>query len=315
MHVSESPTRPQVVFADLRRAIDDVILKHRVTVEELFAVVRWVQQATDAGELPLTTVLFIKAVLEHTEGAAYAHPETDGASWWEMEGPAYLPGAPRLDSPAVLPMRPDEPGEPLIVSGVVRATTGEPLPGAILDIWQIDANNTYSGMSTADFAMLGVTPDVPNDATGIPTYNLRARIVADSEGNYAFRTVMPGVESFGFKPDGPLAALTETLRLPGERPLHIHSIVSADGFLPLTTQVYFDGDPRVDGVIEGSIPLATVKTTTRHDDSEDFQARGLDRPYRAVTYDYVLRPARTATTTSAAAGADPPTGVEVDEMV
>jgi hypothetical protein len=102
------------------------------------------------------------------QGATYAHPETDGASYWEMEGPANLPGAPPLDSPAVLPMRPDEPGEPLIVSGTVRSTTGEPLPGAVLDLRQIDANNIYSGMKGDDFGMLGIKPGVTNDATGIP---------------------------------------------------------------------------------------------------------------------------------------------------
>jgi catechol 1,2-dioxygenase len=289
--MSEPPTRPQVVFADVRRAIDDVILKHRVTMEELMAVVGWLQDAADAGELPLTTVLFVKTVLEHTEGATYAHPEIDGASWWEMEGPAYLPGAPLLESPAVLPMRPDEPGEPLIVSGTVRSTTGEPLGGAIVDVWQIDANNVYSGMTTADFSMLGITPDVPNDATGIPEYNLRAKIVADADGRYEFRTVMPGIESFGFRPDSPLEALTEALRLPGVRPLHIHAIVSADGFLSLTTQIYFDGDPLVDCVVEGPVPAAAVRSTTRHDEAADLRARGLDEPYRALTYDYTLRPA------------------------
>ena len=80
------------------------------------------------------------------------------------------------------------------------------------------------------------------------------------------------------------------MRLPGVRPLHIHSIVSADGFLPLTTQIYFDGDPLVDGVIEGHIPAAAVRSTTRHDDPDDIRARGLDQPYRTLTYDYVLRP-------------------------
>ncbi|MTD53036.1 catechol 1,2-dioxygenase [Amycolatopsis sp. RM579] len=278
------------MFADLRRAIDDVILKHEVTMEELLAAVRWIRQAADAGELELATILFAKAVLKHSEGATYAHPETDGASNWEMEGPAYLAGAPLLDSPAVLPMRPDEAGEPLIVSGTVRSTTGDPVPGAIVDVWQIDADDVYSGLTTADFAMLGITPDIPNDATGIPTYNLRAKIVADSDGHYEFRTIMPGVESFGFKPGSPLEALTQALRLEGDRPLHIHAIVSADGFLPLTTQIYFDGDPRVEGTIEGHIPPAAVKTTTRQDDPGDFRAHGLDQPYRALTYDYVLRP-------------------------
>ncbi|MFI7135134.1 hypothetical protein ACIBQ1_56430 [Nonomuraea sp. NPDC050153] len=285
--MSRSQTRLQVVFGDLRHAVDDVILKHQVTIEELFTVIGWFEQIVDADELRPAGILFFKTVLKATEGAAYAHPEKDGASHWEMEGPAYIAGAPLLESPAVLPMRPDEPGEPLIVSGTVRSTSGEVLPGAVLDVWQIDANCIYSGMMTGDFGPL----DIPNDSTGIPTFNLRGRVIADHEGHYEFRTVMPGLETLGFKQDhSPLTALTQALELPGMRPLHIHAIVSADGFLPLTTQIYFDGDPLVSGTIEGPVPAAAVKTTELHDAPADYQARGLSGPYRTLTYDYVLRP-------------------------
>ncbi|RSM50843.1 catechol 1,2-dioxygenase [Amycolatopsis balhimycina DSM 5908] len=281
--MNEPQRRLQVVFADLRRAVDDVILKHQVTLDELLGAIDWLRQVADAGELPSASILFYKTVLKATAGATYAHPEKDGASHWEMEGPAHRPGAPVLHSPAVLPMRPDEPGEPLIVSGTVRTTTGDPLPGAALEIWQIDADNVYSGMDTSDFGPL----NIPNDSTGIPADNLRARIIADSDGRYEFRTVMPGVETFGLATESPLGALTQALQLEGLRPLHIHSIVSAEGCLPLTTQIYFDGDPLVESTIEGAVPAEAVKTTTRH---EDHHARGMDRPYRALTYDFVLRP-------------------------
>lgn len=283
--MSEPQSRLQVVFADLRRAVDDVILEHQVTLDELLTAIDWVRQVADAGELPAASILFYKTVLKGTEGASYAHPEKDGASNWEMEGPAHRPGAPVLHSPAVLPMRPDEPGEPLVVSGTVRSTTGEPLPGAALEIWQIDADNVYSGMDTEDFEPL----DIPNDSTGVPTHNLRARIIADRDGRYEFRTVIPGTETFGLAADSPLATLTQALHLEGARPLHIHSIVSADGFLPLTTQIYFDGDPLLTSTVEGAVPAAAVKTTIRHDDPDDYRARGLAEPYRSLTYDFVLR--------------------------
>ncbi|MDN3059763.1 dioxygenase [Streptomyces sp. SRF1] len=282
--MSDSPSRLQVVFTDLRRAIDDVILRHQVTHDELLAAIDWLQRVADAGELPSASILFHKTVLKATAGATYAHPEKDGASHWEMEGPAHRPGAPVLHSPAVLPMRPDEPGEPLIVSGTVRTTTGAPRPGAAMEIWQIDADNVYSGMDSSDFEPL----DIPNDATGIPADNLRARVIADCDGRYEFRTVMPGTETFGLATDSPLATLTRALQLEGVRPLHIHAIVSADGCLPLTTQIYFDGDPLVESTIEGAVPAEAVKTTTLH---HDHRAHGLGQPYRTLTYDVVLRPA------------------------
>jgi len=284
--VSEAESRLQIVFADLRRAVDDVILKHQVTLDELLATIGWLQQVADAGELPAASIFFYKTVQQATAGATYAHPEKDGASYWEMQGPAHLPGAPVLPSPAVLPMRPDEPGEPLIVSGTVRTTTGAPVPGASLDVWQIDADNVYSGLDSSAFLPLHIA----NDSTGIPTDNLRGTIVADEDGHYEFRTVMPGIETFGLAPATPLDALIHALRLRGERPLHIHAMVSAAGCEPLITQIYFDGDPLVDATVEGGVPAAAVKTTTRHDDPVDFTARGLDKPYRTLTYDYVLRP-------------------------
>ncbi|PRY41268.1 catechol 1,2-dioxygenase [Umezawaea tangerina] len=275
--MSEPESRLQVVFADLRRAVDDVILKHEVTLDELLATLDWVRQVADAGQLQAASILFYKTVLKATAGASYAHPEKDGASYWEMEGPARIPDSPVLPSPAVLPMRPDEPGEPLVVSGTVRTTAGTPLPGAVLDVWQIDADDVYSGVDSSAFLPL----DIPNDSTGIPTYNLRARVVTDVDGRYEFRTVMPGTETFGLPPDTPLTTLVDALRLQGMRPLHIHSIVSAAGCLPLTTQIYFDGDPLVTSTVEGAVPAAAVKSTTREP----------DRPHRSLTYDFVLRPA------------------------
>jgi len=69
---------------------------------------------------------------------------------------------------------------------------------------------------------------------------------------------------------------------------------SPDGRLMVGTYEDFDGDPLVSGTIEGPIPLSAVKTTTLHDDPVGYQARGLTVPYRALTYDYVLRPTTSA---------------------
>ncbi|MFG1605072.1 hypothetical protein [Actinoplanes sp. NPDC049265] len=283
----ELESRLPVVLADLRRAVDDVILRHQITLDELRATTGWLRKVADADEIPALAIFFYKAVLRATDGATYAHPEKDGASPWEMRGSAHLPGAPVLDTPAVLPMRPDEPGEPLIVSGAVRTTGGDPVPGAALDLWQIDADNVYAGLDSSDFGL----PGIPNDSTGIPRYNLRAKVVADAAGRYEFRTVMPGVETFGLTPGGPLDTLVQAVQLRGQRPRHIHAIVTADGCLPLTTQVYFDGDPLVEGTVEGAVPAAAVRGTSRHDDPDDYAARGLDQPYRTLAYDFVLRPA------------------------
>ena len=56
---------------------------------------------------------------------------------------------------------------------------------------------------------------------------LRGKLNADASGSYAFRTIIPGRYLNGAQ----------------YRPAHIHVKVSAPGQVPLTTQLYFEGDP------------------------------------------------------------------------
>lgn len=96
------------------------------------------------------------------------------------EGPYYIPAAPLLQPTGpgasyVLPMRPDEPGTPLIVRGLVRSIGGKPLAGAELDTWQCADTGIYS--------MLG--------ADDQPDWNLRGRFRADDDGRFEFRTIKP----------------------------------------------------------------------------------------------------------------------------
>ena len=104
-------------------------------------------------------------------------------------------------------------GEVITVRGVVRsARTCKPVPGALLDVWQADHHGKYD-----------------LDYRGGEVFG-RARVRGGSDGTYAFRTIRPApYGSPGFA-----------------RPAHIHFVISAQGHRPLTTQLYFDGDPYLD---------------------------------------------------------------------
>ena len=52
-----------------------------------------------------------------------------------------------LQAPYELPHRSDEKGERLLITGRVLSADGTPLPGAVLDVWQADADGLYSGFS------------------------------------------------------------------------------------------------------------------------------------------------------------------------
>lgn len=123
---------------------------------------------------------------------------TDG----DATGPFYEAGAPdRMN------LAPNEAGERLRINGVVRGPDCAPLPNALLDVWQADAQGTY------------------HDAA--PDWRLRGRLRADAQGRYSFDTIRPGRYALG-----------DSLR-----PAHIHFRVSHPGFTRVTTQLYFEDDP------------------------------------------------------------------------
>lgn len=283
----EENARLRTVFEDLQSTVADLIVKHGITEEEFQKAIGTVTELAEAGELPLTTLTFFAfGVMAANGGQAYANPEKDGATAWLPQGPAYVPDAPVLERPYVLPMRPDEPGEPLIVSGQVRSTDGTPLADAEIDLWTTNNAGDYSGLTPEMLAPLVLDLD-----DSLPQYNLRGRIHTDNEGRYEYRTVMPGVESLGIPEGGPLDRLFRALDRVEVRPLHIHGVVRADGFHTLTTQSHFSGDPIVGNTSEPlSTPASTVLDTVLHEAPEEFQALGLDGPYFTMTNDYVLRP-------------------------
>lgn len=282
-------TRLRTVFRDLQRSVEDTLVEHSVTPEELTAFTDWVKKVVEAGQFDLAVFSLMGIpTMSATAGAAYAHPELDGATTFVVEGPAYVEGAPHISNPGQLPMRPDEGGEPLFVSGVVKSTHGEPLPGAVIDIWQNDTDGYYGGM-TLEAAEL--TPGVVDlDA---PKYNLRGKITTDAQGRYAYRTVLPGPERLSAD-DTAFTEMLELLDIVNSRPLHIHAIIAADGFSPLTHQIYFDTDPMAEHSSEGPLDPSTIYTTQRRRGSVPFGPDISSDSYLTVSCDYVLRPVEAA---------------------
>jgi catechol 1,2-dioxygenase len=139
----------------------------------------------------------------------------------DVLGPFYRAGAParaKLTDPG-------EPGETLVLSGTVYGPDCRtPLPGALLDVWQADHAGLYDIKEPASLT----------DRTPI---RLRGRLLTDAQGRYEIETIVPGRYPI---PPG----------LPGleqyagrTRPAHVHFLVMHPLFGPLTTQLYFKGDP------------------------------------------------------------------------
>lgn len=147
----------------------------------------------------------------------------------------------------------------MVLMGRVRGADGRALAGALLDLWQADGEGRYSQVDAQ-----------------VPPYALRARVVADGEGAFAVRTVVPGPESLDV--EGALREFLQALGRPLCRPAHVHLTVSHPGYRTLTTQVYFPGDPYDETELLGRHAL-------------DLQAMVDDGPPgRQARFDVVLSP-------------------------
>ena len=123
-------------------------------------------------------------------------------------GPFYKTGAPFRAK--VCP--PFEPGKALVVSGRVWGfDTRKPLPGVLLDVWQVDHHGRYSA--------------------GDGDFKNRARLLTAEDGSYEFETIHP----VAYQPNANMW-----------RSPHIHFIAQGTGYQRLVSEMFFKGDPRQD---------------------------------------------------------------------
>jgi len=69
-----------------------------------------------------------------------------------------------------------------------------------------------------------------------PTFNLRGEYTTDADRRYEIRTIRP--VPYTNPDDGPVGALLEATGRHPWRAAHIHLLVTADGYAPLTTEIF-----------------------------------------------------------------------------
>jgi catechol 1,2-dioxygenase len=139
-----------------------------------------------------------------------------------------------------------EPGEQLVVTGtVLSADCRTPVPGALIEVWQANHAGVYD-------------TNRPGNFTEVTSFHLRGMMYTNERGQYEIETVMPG--RYPVPPNLPglekYAGLT--------RPAHIHFRVIESLHVPVTTQLYFKGDPYIAGD-----PFASQKRTLVIDLTQD----------------------------------------------
>jgi protocatechuate 3,4-dioxygenase beta subunit len=171
----------------------------------------------------------------------------------------------------------DGKGEPCLVTGQVRGADGEPLPGAQVDVWQANEDGFY------DVQQPGIQPE----------RNLRGLFTADQQGAFWFRTIVP--RYYPIPDDGPVGELLAATARHPNRPAHVHFIVTADGYRPVTTHLFVDDSPYLASDAVFGVKESLVREFPLMDDAARAGELGLPNPFRTVHFDVTLLPALTPT--------------------
>lgn len=161
---------------------------------------------------------------------------------------------------------------PCVVTGVVTGPAGVPLSGATVDVWQCDEDGFY------DVQRPGVQP----------LGNGRGLFRADAEGRFWLRTVVPS--HYPIPTDGPVGDLLAASRRHAYRPAHVHVIVEADGFAPLTTHMFVADSPYLDSDAVFAVKQSLICDFTTSEDAALAEQYGVTVPFRRAHFDIRLSP-------------------------
>ena len=185
-----------------------------------------------------------------------------------VQGPYYWEGAP--DLPLGANIAEGVSGEPTFYSGRITDTSGQPLRGALLDLWSGDGDGNY------DMQIEGAEMAA------------RARIRTDEQGRYWFWSIRPTY--YPVPVDGPVGRMLGGMGRHPNRPGHIHMKVSAPGHVPLTTHLFVANSPYIDSDAVFGVRPSLIVDYEKHPAGQAPDGRVMEQPYWSAHYDFCLEP-------------------------
>ena len=200
---------------------------------------------------------------------ALNNPQMEGLTEATVLGPFYRVGSPEV--PQMYNIAGNIEGDPVVVYGKVTDLDKAPIAGACLDIWQATGDGFYDVQLESMDGEMG----------------LRGKIRTDAQGNYIFRTIKPS--SYPIPHDGTVGNLLKQLGRHPYRPAHIHFIVSADGYKPVITQLFVEGDVYLESDAVFGVRDSLVVNFEKIDSLDEAARFGVKTPFYKVHYNFVLK--------------------------
>lgn len=262
------------VLQDSARLIEDL----QITDDEFWSAIDYLNRLGGRSEAALLMAgLGLEHFLDLLNDARDEQAGHTGGTPRTIEGPLYVAGAPLCEGEA----RMDDGSEEgvattLFIEGQVVDLQGQPVAGAIVDLWQANTKGNYSYFDKSQSA-----------------YNLRRRIVTDADGRYRARSIVPS--GYGCDPQGPTQECLNLLGRHGQRPAHIHYFISAPGYRHLTTQINLSGEKYLWDDFAYATREGLIGEVRFIDDAQSSAKRGVEGRFAELSFDFQLQPAEAVT--------------------
>ncbi|RMH98540.1 catechol 1,2-dioxygenase [Stutzerimonas nitrititolerans] len=258
------------ILVDTAKIVEEL----EITQDEFWKAVDYINRLGGRNEAGLLAAgLGLEHYLDLLQDAKDEQQGLVGGTPRTIEGPLYVAGAPVVEGEA----RMDDGSEdavatPMFLQGRVTGPDGQPVAGAVVDLWHANTKGNYSYFDKSQ-----------------SEYNLRRRIVTDENGYYRARSIVPS--GYGCSPDGPTQECLDLLGRHGQRPAHIHFFISAPGHRHLTTQINLAGDRYLWDDFAYATRDGLIGDIHFNDDPEAAHARGVEGRFAEVVFDFQLQQA------------------------
>jgi hydroxyquinol 1,2-dioxygenase len=180
--------------------------------------------------------------------------------FWRMDSPRTPNGGSIVRSPTS--------GVPIFVNAWVRDAQGKPVEGAEVDVWHTSAEGFYENQDPEQADM-----------------NLRGKLMTDSAGHIAFRSVKPA--GYPIPLSGPVGELLRAQGRHNMRPAHIHFMIYKPGFKTQFSQVYSNDDPNLETDVQFGVTHALVGQYVLHD-SEPAPSGDIEGPWYSLDHHFTI---------------------------
>src|SRR6476661_2690405 len=257
------------VLSALVRHLHAFAREVRLTEDEWMAAVQWLTRTGQISDEKREEFILASDVLGLSMLVVQMNHRLDPAATpATVLGPFHIEGSPEFGYGE--DMSQGLPGTPLLVHGTVRDLAGNPVGGAVLDIWQADAEGAYE-----------------SQVADVDEARLRAKYTTREDGGYCLRTIAP--KGYTIPMDGPVGELISRTAISHFRPAHVHFLINVPGYEPLITHLFQEGADYLDSDVVFGTKQELVVPFEPREPGPAPDGGAFDHPWLEARYEFVLQ--------------------------